>query len=191
MTTAADTCYRHPDRLAVEHCETCHKPVCGACLWYAEAGQRLCPDHAADQLRAGQAVQPPERYAAGIAPSQASAAQAAPAPAPYQGNQTDLTALAAAFAGASALLACAGFAWLMPVVALVLGVAAWLQHRQALDPRRTQQLSLVGLAGGGVLVLAVAAMVILFSLCFVVQFALIARGGRVIITPIPTPLIVP
>ena len=63
-----ESCYRHPTRLAVEQCEDCRRPVCGACLWYGEDGKRLCPDHAADALHAGQDVSPPERYAEGHVP---------------------------------------------------------------------------------------------------------------------------
>ena len=40
----------------------------------AESGERLCPDHAADFLKAGKTVTPPERYAEGIVHSEASAA---------------------------------------------------------------------------------------------------------------------
>lgn len=193
MTTAADTCSRHPDRLAVEHCETCQRPVCAACLWYTEAGQRLCPDHAADRLHAGQTVIPPDRYAAGIAPSQASAARLSQPDAPYKGNSTDVTALLAALAGASALLTCGGFSWLIPVVAFILGLAAWLQQRDALEPRRARWLSLLGLAGGSVFILALLAGMAFMLLCFVLQFALVAasRGGPGMPTPGPYPTVFP
>src|SRR5689334_16864137 len=107
MASAA-TCYLHPTLLAVEHCEVCRRPVCGSCLWYAQDGRRLCPDHAAELLRAGQTVAPPERYAEGIAASEASAArQTQPGPR-YQGNGVDLTALVAALTGGAALLLCTG-----------------------------------------------------------------------------------
>ena len=114
---SAAVCYRHPTRLAVEHCEQCRRPVCGSCLWYAESGERLCPDHAADFLKAGQTVTPPERYADGIVHSEASAAQPAGVSLPYQGNATDLNALVAGVIGVSALLTCVGQAWLLPFLA--------------------------------------------------------------------------
>ena len=190
--TTADTCHRHPDRHAVEQCELCAQPVCGACLWYTDAGQRLCPDHAADRLRAGQTVIPPERYAAGIAPSQASAARAAQPEAPYKGNGTDLTALLAALAGASALLSCTGFAWIMPMLAFGLGLTAWLQHRDALNPGRTRQLSVVGLAGGSLFVAGILITIAFMLLCFGLQFALLTRGGGPVIpTPAPFPSAAP
>jgi hypothetical protein len=187
MSTPA-ACYRHPERHAVEQCEVCAKPVCGACLWYAEGGQRLCPDDAAERLHAGQTVVPPERYSDAIVHSQASAARPAQAAAPYQGNSTDLTALAAAIAGLSALLACAGLAWVMPLLAFVLGLVAWLQYRDALDPRRARWLSLVGLTGGSLFVLSILAIMGLFAICFILQFALLssAGGGPRFPTPFPT-----
>ncbi len=186
--SVADVCYRHPDRHAVEHCEKCRKPVCGACLWYAEDGLRLCPDHAAELLHAGATVIPPERYAEGIAHSQASAARAAQPAAPYRGNSTDLTALMAALSGLGAILACAGLYYLLPLIAFVLGLVAWLQQKDALDPKRARWMSLVGLAGGSLFILAVLAGFGLVALCFILQFALISSsGGPGPVFPTPTP----
>lgn len=181
------SCYRHPDRLAIEHCEVCQTPVCAACLWYAESGERLCPDHAAEFLHAGKTVQPPERYADGILPSQLSAATPAQPDAPYKGNSTDLTALAAAVAGAMTLLWCGGLAWTIPLIAGVLGLVAYLQSKDALNPGRTRQLSLVGMAGGGLLVVAIFAGLAFVALCFVLQFALISSTSGPLRIPTPIP----
>jgi hypothetical protein len=192
MSTPA-ACYRHPDRHAVEHCETCQRPVCGACLWYAESGERLCPDHAAEALHAGRDVTPPERYADGIVHSQASAARAPQADAPYKGNSTDLTALAALIAGLGAILACAGLYYLIPLIAFILGLVAWLQYKDALNPQRARWMGLVGLAGGSLFILIVLAGLALVALCFILQFALLASssGGPgptfPTATPFPTP----
>jgi hypothetical protein len=188
---SSETCYRHPERLAVEHCEVCQKPVCAACLWYAESGERLCPDHAAEFLHAGQTVHPPERYADGILPSQLSAAKPAQPDAPYKGNSTDVTALAAAMAGLMTLLWCGGLSWATPLIAFVLGLVAYLQSRDALDPQRTRRLSLLGLAGGGLLVVAIFAGLALVALCFLLQFALISSSGGPGRFPTPLPLATP
>lgn len=181
-------CYRHPERLAVEHCERCQRPVCGACLWYAESGERLCPDHAAESLQAGQSVTPPERYADGIHHSQASAAQIPQPDLPYKGNSTDLTALAALITGLAAFLSCAGLYYAIPFIAFVLGLVAWLQAKDAFDPRRARWMGMVGLAGGSLFILAVLGVIALVMMCFVLQFALIssASGGpRFVPTPVP------
>lgn len=42
-TTAAPTCYRHPDRHTLLHCSRCERPICAACSIDASVGQR-CPD---------------------------------------------------------------------------------------------------------------------------------------------------
>jgi hypothetical protein len=150
---SSEPCYRHPSRLAVEHCEICRRPVCGLCLWYAESGQRLCPDHAADFLHQGRTVTPPERYADGIAPSEVSAARAPARQLPYQGNSTDVTGLIAALTGLMALLSCAGLTWAFPLMAFALGLVAWIQARDSANPARTRWLAGLGLASGGVFIL--------------------------------------
>ncbi len=183
---SAAVCYRHPTRLAVEHCEACRRPVCGSCLWYAESGERLCPDHAADFLKAGQTVTPPERYADGIVHSEASAAQPAGAKLPYQGNSTDLNALVAGVIGAAALLTCAGQAWLLPLLAFGVGLVAWLQARHATNPSRARWLAGLGVAGGGVYLLFMLAWVAFTAVCVLtVILSSLSTGPRIV--PIPTP----
>ncbi|MBI3359552.1 MAG: hypothetical protein HY023_00390, partial [Chloroflexi bacterium] len=77
----------------------CRKPVCGSCLWYAESGERLCPEDAAIWRASGRTVFPPERYAEGIPLSEASSAAPPPDQAPYRGNSIDVTALLATAVG--------------------------------------------------------------------------------------------
>lgn len=185
--SATPACFRHLDRLAVEHCEVCKRPVCGACLWYAESGERLCPDHATEWLQAGKAVTPPERYAEGIHHSQRSAAAPPQPDLPYKGNSTDVMALAAAITGLASLLSCGGFYYFLPLIALVLGLIAWLQAKDAHDPGRARWLGVVGLAGGSVFILSVLAIMALFGLCFFLQFALISSPGPSFPTPLPPP----
>ncbi len=183
---AAVTCYLHPTRLAVEHCEQCRRPVCGSCLWYAASGQRLCPDHAAERLQAGETVTPPERYAEGIVHSEVSAAQPGAPGLAYRGNGVDLSALVAGVAGAAALLTCTGQAWLLPFLAFGLGVAVWWQARGAADPRRARWLAGLGLAGGGVYLLFFLAWFAFVAMCMLTVFLnVLTVGPRV--GPIPTP----
>lgn len=42
-TTAAPTCYRHPDRHTLLRCSRCERPICAACSIDATVGQR-CPE---------------------------------------------------------------------------------------------------------------------------------------------------
>lgn len=180
-----EVCFRHADRPAVERCELCGRPVCGLCLWYADSGERLCPEHGAAWQAQGRPVHPPERYARGMVEPGARAAASAGAPgAPYQGTSADVGALIAAVAGVLALASCAGFGWLVPLVALLAGAAAWLQSGRAVDPRRTRWLAGVGVAGGGVLVLVVAAMIFAIAACVILGMAANFSGGP---GPRPTP----
>jgi len=187
MTTEA--CFRHPGRASVEHCEICRQAVCGLCLWYAESGERLCPDHAAEFQQAGKKVIPPDRYAAGIALSEASAARPFQPEAPYQGNSADVTALIAAVMGGLTLAWCAGLAWIIPLLAFFVGLAGWLQAKSALNPQRTRWLSGLGMASGGVLLGIAIFMALMFSLCFFSFFAasgLIGPGSGPTLIPFAT-----
>ncbi len=189
---SSETCHRHPARLAVEHCEICRRPVCGSCLWYAEGGQRLCPDHAAEFLQQGRTVNPPERYAEGIGPSEVSAARATGARQPYQGNSTDVTGLLAALTGVMTLLACFGLTWLFPLGAFVLGLVAWLQARDSADPSRTRLLAGFGLASGGVFIVFFLALAVGMAACLLSSIiAAASQQGGGFPTPLPFPTPVP
>jgi hypothetical protein len=157
--------------------------VCGSCLWYAESGERLCPDHAAEFLQQGRSVTPPERYAEGIGPSEVSAARPAAGEWPYKGNSTDLTALLAAVAGLAALLSCSGFTFVFPLVAFVLGLVAWLQSSASADRTRTRWLAGVGLASGGVFVVFFLALAAGIAACFLTSFIAALQPS----TGFPTP----
>lgn len=183
---AQPTCYKHSDRLSVEHCEVCQRPVCGACLWYAESGERLCPEHATEWLQAGKTVSPPETYAEGIHHSQASAAQLPAQNIPYKGNGTDLTALAALITGVTALFACAGLYYLIPILALGLGLVAVLQAKDALNPSRARWMGMVGLASGGLFLMFVLGIIVFFSACMILAMLASSSGsGPVVVTPPP------
>lgn len=144
--------------------------MCGSCLWYAESGERLCPDHAAEFLQQGRAVTPPERYAEGIGHSEVSAARPADDRLPYKGNSTDVAALIATLAGIAALLSCSGFTFVFPIVAFALGLAAWLQARTSADPTRTRWLAGVGVASGGVFVVFFLMLTAGMGVCFLSAF---------------------
>ncbi len=161
--------------------------MCGLCLWYAESGERLCPDHAAEFLQQGRTVTPPERYAEGIGPSEVSAARAPAADVPYKGNSTDVTALLAAFLGVAGLLACAGLSGVFPLMAFALGLVAYLQARDSADPSRTRWLAGVGLASGGLFLLFFLAIFGGILVCFLTAMlsAAMQPGGGGFPTPLP------
>ncbi len=182
-----DTCYKHPDRPAVEHCELCRKPVCGSCLWYAESGERLCPEHALEFVDQGKPVQGPSRYASGILHSEASALTAKTAEAPYKGNSTDLGAVVAAVSGVMGLATCFGLSWLVPLVAFMLGLVMWFQAKDALDPRRTKWLAGVGMAGGGVFVVVIGAFFVLMFGVFAFAAFMASVNSGPSSFPTPTP----
>lgn len=143
----------------------CGRPMCADCLWYADSGQRLCPVHGELWQLQGRPVQPPERYAAGSAFSQVSAADPPKPHIPYQGNSNDLNALLALFMGIAGVLACYGAWYLLPVAAFLLGLVAWLNSRNALNPGRTRWLAGAAMASGGFLVLAALALVMAILMC--------------------------
>jgi hypothetical protein len=131
-------------------------------------------------------VAPPERYSEGIAHSEAAAARPAGPAQPYQGNSTDLGALIAALAGVTALLSCAGLSWVIPLVAFILGLVAWLHARDAANPGRTRALAGLGLAGGGIFVLFLIGFALIMLLCFLLAFlSSVPVGPRLIPTPTP------
>jgi len=184
-----ETCFQHPDRPAVEHCEVCRKAVCGSCLWYAETGERLCPEHALEFDTAGKPVHGPGRYAAGIPHSEASALRPKTGEAPYQGNSTDMGALVAAISGIMALVSCAGFSWVLPLLAFGLGLIIWFHSKDALDPRRARWLAGAGMATGGVFLVVAAG--IFAIMCLFFTFAAIASRAGPGGFSTPTPFLFP
>ncbi len=194
MSSPVEVCFKHPDRPAVERCEVCLRPVCGSCLWYAESGERLCPDDATIWRAAGRSVLPPERYAEGIAQSEASAAQPVPDQAPYRGNSTDVSALLAAVLGLVGIGSCMGLSYVLPLAAFALGLVGWLQAKDSLDPRRTRWLAGAGLASGGVFILGFLCMATICLASLVISLAASSGGPSApFVTPTPffTPTAIP
>jgi hypothetical protein len=160
--------------------------VCAECLWYAESGERLCPVHGELWQLQGKAVSPPERYAAGIAFSQISAANLPQPQTPYQGNGNDVNALIALIMGVASVLACYGMWYVLPVVAFLLGLVAWFHARDSLNPKRTQWLAGGAMASGGVLLIVAFMFGVAILMCAVFSSGLPNRSG-----PPPTPYLFP
>jgi hypothetical protein len=145
----------------------------------------LCEADAAIWRAAGRTVHSPDRYAEGIAQSEASASAPVPQSAPYTGNSTDVGALLAAAIGLLGLASCFGAGYLIPLLAFGLGLVAWLQAKDAVNPARTRLLSGVGLASGGVFVLGGLALMTLCLMCFVLSLAI--PSNRTVVIPTTAP----
>ncbi len=97
----------------------------------------------------------------------------------YRGNQYDVYSLLAATLGGTVLLFClsAGYGiYCLPIVPLVLGIIALRKAHTSVDPQRTRNLALVGIAGGGLGTLLALCMIMFFVLYFSFIVAMIMGG---------------
>ena len=147
-------CIHHPQHPAIEHCEHCHVPLCGQCLWYAQSGERLCQRCAKAWQEAGHTVYPPEQFSEGIRATLYQPAQPASASSLYSGNNVDLAGFAAACLGGMVLLYCVPcLNMLTPLLGLLIGIFALVEARRANNPGRTRILAGIGVASGGIVLL--------------------------------------
>ena len=164
------TCANHADRIALERCEVCHKPLCAYCLYYTEDGQRLCAEHAAQARELGLRVEEPGAYADQLLGAQVGAdrktkrEREALAAGVYTGNSMDLVGLIGLLVGGVSLVACCGVGYCLPVVGFVLSLVAVINARHALNPRRTRRLGVLGMLVSGVWVLVIAACIAIYGL---------------------------
>lgn len=91
---------------------------------------------------------------------------------PYQGNSNDVGALVALILGVSSLLACWGFWYILPVVAFLLGLVAWLHARDSIHPRRTRWMAGGAMATGGIFLLLAFGFIMMCMMCYVFMLAL-------------------
>lgn len=165
-------CHFHPERIALERCEVCGKPLCAYCLYYTDDGQRLCAEHAEAARALGVTVDDPGTYADQLIGAQIGAArkhkrsEQADDGTLYKGNSTDLMSLIGMLLGVVGLGACCGAAYCMPLVAFGLSITALLNANKAHDKARTRRLGLIGLITSGVLVLAIVGCIALYALSF-------------------------
>lgn len=166
-------CANHPDRIAVEQCEVCHKPLCAFCLYYTEDGQRLCVAHAEEAKLAGIRVEEPGAYAdqligaqAGVWRDKRKRDQISDSHL-YKGNSTDMMSLVGLLIGVIMLGACCSFGYCLPVVPLIgflLSLVAVINAGKAYDKRRTRKFGLIGMGISGIWVLAVVGCIFLYGL---------------------------
>ncbi len=175
-----ETCIYHSELSAIEHCETCQRPLCGLCLWYADDGRRLCETHAQAHEAAGGQVYDPDTYDRAIEPQFAPPGSTPSGKyVPYRGNSNDLSALIAAVVGITTVASCAGGMYCLPVVAGVLGLVGLQNARNAVDPTRTRNLSIVSLVMGalGMLPFLVSFAYIVIMFIFVLVSASTGSAG--------------
>ena len=164
------TCANHPDRIALERCEVCQKPLCAYCLYYTEDGQRLCAEHAAEARKLGLRVEEPGAYADQLLGAQVGADRKtkrerdAVAAGVYTGNSTDLLGFIGLLVGGVSLVTCCGAGYCLPLAGFVLSLVALINARHSLNPQRTRRMSLLGLLVSGVWVVIIAACIAIYGL---------------------------
>lgn len=170
-------CFNHPERIALERCEICQKPLCAYCLYYTEDGQRLCEDHAAQARTLGVRVEDPGAYAEQLLGAQVGAArkhkrgEIVEDKDLYKGNQNDLMGLVGLVISMVAMSACCGAIYCLPLVGLGLSLIAVINAKRAYDPRRTRRLGLLGTAVSGVWVLIVGGCIFFYGLSLSTAFS--------------------
>ncbi|MBP8972707.1 MAG: hypothetical protein KBH93_02435 [Anaerolineae bacterium] len=164
------TCVNHPDRIALERCEVCQKPLCAYCLYYTEDGQRLCAEHAEEARRLGLRVEEPGAYADQLLGAQVGADRKtkrerdAVAAGVYTGNSTDLLGFIGLLVGGVSLVMCCGAGYCLPLVGFVLSLIALINARRSFNPRRTRRMGVLGLLVSGVWVVIIAACIATYGL---------------------------
>jgi hypothetical protein len=143
------------------------------CLWYGADGHRLCEEHAQECRDRGETVFSPAVYAEAVnhtlevrsAPPNEDAVT-------YQGSKQDVNALVSAVVALTALVSCCGGAYCLPLIAVLLGGAAYFSADKSFDPARTRRLAGIGI-GTGALLLALLAI----SVGFYIVLLIIALFG--------------
>ncbi len=165
-------CHDHPERLALERCEVCGKPLCAYCLYYTEDGQRLCAEHAEQARAMGVTVDDPGAYADQLIGAQFGADrkrkrdERAEDSTLYKGNSTDLMSLIGMLLGVISLGACCGAIYCVPVAGFGISIVALLNAHKSHDRGRTRRLGVIGLITSGVLVLALVACIAFYAISF-------------------------
>lgn len=165
-------CVNHPDRIALERCEVCGKPLCAYCLYYTSDGQRLCKDHAEEARVMGAQIEEPGAYANQLIGAQVGAfgkekrGQRASDETLYKGNSHDLTSFIGMLLGLITLASCCGAIYCLPIVGLALSFVGLLDAKKAYDPKRTRKYSLIGLLVSGLFVLVIVGFFTMYGLIF-------------------------
>jgi hypothetical protein len=163
-------CANHSDRIAIERCEVCNKPLCAYCLYYSEDGQRLCAEHADLARMAGLKVEEPGAYADQLLGAQAGVFRKQKRGAwiddesLYKGNSHDLVGFLGAIIGLVSVVSCCGAVYCLPIAAFALSLAGIINAKNAFDPKRTRKLAIIGLLVSGVWVVILAACIAFYGI---------------------------
>ncbi len=169
-----EPCRLHPQNAAIEHCEICAAPLCDLCLWYADDGRRLCETHARLHEQTGASIQSPAHYDDALNPVRVGSAPTVDDKFTYRGNSVDVSAATAALIGVVTLFSCIGGAYILPFVAGVMGLAAWMNAKNALDPHRTRTFGVIGMLVGALTIIPI----ILFGCMFILMFGVMIASGN-------------
>jgi len=163
-------CANHPERIALERCEVCDKPLCAYCLYYTEDGQRLCEEHAEQARLMGAHIEEPALYADQLVGAQIGAVrkrkrkEVADDDGLYHGNSQDLMSLIGLMIGVISLGACCGAGYCLPLVGFALSLVAVFNAKKAHDPRRTRRMGIIGLLVSSVWVAVIVMCIALYGL---------------------------
>jgi hypothetical protein len=176
-----DHCVFHPNLAAVERCEICNRALCERCLWYADDGRRLCATHAREVESAGMTVLPPETYAEAIGAGrpllstergQGSLPDGSGPARSYLTNNNDLLAMGTALVAGVTLVSCFGGVYCLPFVAILAGIAAYINASAAANPERTRLFAAVGIGLSAFMLLLLFAFIAFYVVLF--TFVLLA-----------------
>ncbi|MBN1563705.1 MAG: B-box zinc finger protein [Anaerolineae bacterium] len=154
-------CENHPERIALERCEVCHKPLCAYCLYYTEDGQRLCAEHAEEARLLGAKIQDPGSYAEQLIGAQIGATRKEARgrviddDTLYHGNSHDLMAALGLLLSLFGLSIFTGIISCLPLAGVLMSLAALLNAKNAFDPKRTRRLAISGLVVSAIWLLIV------------------------------------
>jgi hypothetical protein len=97
----------------------------------------------------------------------------------FQGNNYDLAAVVGVTIGAITLLSCASFGlatYCMPFLSVILGVVGLVAAKDSANPERTRLLSWISIGVGGLILLLIVALVVLYAVF--IGFAITNNKGN-------------
>lgn len=100
-------------------------------------------------------------------------------PPSFTGNTYDLAALSSVAIALFTFSSCLGASYCWPFVGILLGMVGLISAKDALDPQRTRLLAWLGIGGGALFLVLIAALILFSIAIFVLVFALVPESQRV------------